>query len=65
MGRFVSATGQFLLATYEQFLMSAHGQFQLSIDNLADMGWVAVRTDRQVLVGNSWPGLIPSGGRPR
>jgi hypothetical protein len=33
--------------------------------NLADMGWVAVRTDRQVLVGNSLPGRMPSGGRPR
>ena len=27
--------------------------------NLAGMGWVAVRTDRQVLVGNSSPELIP------
>ena len=31
MGRFVSATGQFLLATNRHFLMSAHGQFELSI----------------------------------
>jgi hypothetical protein len=29
------------------------------------MGWVAVRTDRRVLVGNSLPGLIPFGGRSR
>ncbi len=27
--------------------------------NLADMGWVAVRTDQQMLVGNSSPGLMP------
>ena len=33
--------------------------------NLADMGWVAVRTDRRMPVGNSLPELIPFGGRPR
>ena len=27
--------------------------------NLADMGWVAVRTDRRMPVGNSLPELIP------
>ena len=32
MGRFMSATGQFLMATYGQFSCPPHGQFQMSID---------------------------------
>jgi len=37
-----------------------------SSSNLADLGWVAVRTVwRATPGGNSEPGLIPPGRRPR